>query len=336
MGKDATIHDVAQAAGVSIRTVSRVLNQSSKVNANTRERIEAAIARLGFAPSARARGLATGRSYLIGIIHNDRNALVLDTVQRGVVDVATARGWEVVIHPTPAGDDGSIADVLDFMRHSRVDGVVVMPPVSGVAGMGAALRDAGVPAVALSSRPVDGFAATLIADERAAAQAAAAYLIGLGHRRIALLNGPLAVCSASERRTGFLAGLQAAGLAPVGEAEGDYAFDSGIAAAERLLALDPHPTAIFAANDIMAAAVVKAASARGMAVPGQLSIIGFDGSMLARMLTPSLTSVYRPLGEMARLATRRLLDLVEGVDHPVDLQTPLQLIEGDSSGPAAN
>lgn len=335
MGKGATIHDVADAAGVSIRTVSRVLNRSTKVNAETRQRIDAAIARLGFSPSARARGLATGRSYLIGIIHNGRNALVLDTVQRGVVEGASARGYELVVHPTPTGDDGLVADALDFVRRSRVDGVVVMPPVSGVAGIGAALAGAGVPAVALSSAPVSDFAATLISNERAAAADVARYLIGLGHRRIALVNGPLAVFSALERRAGFTAALTEAGLSLIGEAEGDYDFDSGQAAAERLLALDPPPTAIFAANDIMAAAVVKVAAARGVAVPQALSVVGFDGSMLARMITPSLTTVHRPLGEMAQLATRRLLDIVEGLDGHVEPSAQLRLVEGGSSARAA-
>jgi LacI family transcriptional regulator len=334
MGKGATITDVADAAGVSIRTVSRVLNRSTKVNAETRERIEATIARLGFSPSARARGLATGRSYLIGIIHNDRNALVLDTIQRGVVAEATARGYELVVHPTPTGDDGSVADVLDFVGRSRVDGVVVMPPVSGVAGIGDALAAAGVPAVALSAAPIGGFAALLVSNEREAAAEVARHFIGHGHSRIAIINGPRGVFSASERRAGFIAALKAAKLSLAGEAEGDYDFESGYAAAEKLLALDPRPTAIFAANDIMAAAVVKAAAARAIAVPGQLSVVGFDGSMLARMLTPSLTSVHRPLGDMAELATRRLIDIVENEPNTVELVAELRLIEGGSSGPA--
>lgn len=334
MGKDATIHDVADATGVSIRTVSRVLNRSPKVSAETRERIEAAIARLRFSPSARARGLATGRSYLIGVIHNDRNALVLDTIQRGVVAEATARGYELVIHPTPTGDDGSVADVLDFVRRSRVDGVVVMPPVSGVAGMGQALATAGVPAVALSAAPIDGFAALLVSNEREAAAEVARHFIDLGHRRIAIINGPRGVFSASERRAGFIAALKSAGLCPAGEAEGDYDFDSGYAAAEKLLALNPRPTAIFAGNDIMAAALIKAAAAHGVAVPDELSVVGFDGSMLARMLTPSLTSVHRPLGDMAQLAARRLIDIVENEPGRVELKAQLRLTLGESSGPA--
>jgi LacI family transcriptional regulator len=334
MGKGATIHDVADAAGVSIRTVSRVLNRSTKVNAETRERIEAAIARLGFSPSARARGLATGRSYLIGLIHHDRNALVLDTIQRGIVEEATGRGYELVVHPTPADDGDWVADALDFARRSRVDGLVVISPVSGVAGMGAALAAAGVPAVAMAATPVEGFADTLISDEHGAAAEVARYLIDLGHRHIALINGPLHTESAVQRRAGFTTALEAAGLTLAGEAEGNYDFQSGHVAAERLLTRTPRPTAIFAANDTMAAGVIKAAAAHGIAVPAQLSLVGFDGSILAQMLTPALTSVHRPLGDMARRAAHRLLDIVEDNPHAIDLGHELRLVERGSSGPA--
>lgn len=332
-GAEITINDVASEAGVSIRTVSRVINNSPKVNRETRERIAAAIARLGFRPSPRARGLATGRSYLIGVVHNDRNALVLDAVQRGVVAEASARGYELVVHPTPTGEHGSVEDVIDFVRRSRVDGVLVLSPVSGVKGMGKALRQAGAPAVAISAVPIEGFRATLISDERRAAAEVAGYLAGLGHRRIATISGPSGFSSSSERRAGFVAALAAQGLALAGEAEGDYTFDSGYAAAERVLALDPRPTAIFAANDIMAAAVLKAAAARGIVVPDDLSVVGFDGSIIARMLTPALTTVHRPLREMAQKTTRRLIDLIEGVLEQSDLGAELKIEEGGSAAP---
>lgn len=330
-GAEVTINDVASEAGVSIRTVSRVINNSPKVNGETRTRIEAAIARLGFRPSARARGLATGRSYLIGIVHNDRNALVLDPVQRGAVAEASGRGYELVVHPAPAGEDGSVDDVLGFVLRSRVDGVIVLSPVSNVAGMGAALDAAGVPAVAISSVPIEGFGAVLLSDERRAAADVARYLVALGHRRIATINGPTIYFSASERRAGFVDALAEHGLTLAGEAEGDYGFDAGYEAAEQLLAVQPRPTAIFAANDIMAAAVLKAAVAHGIAVPGELSVVGFDGSMIARMLTPALTTVHRPLGDMAQKTTRRLIDLIEGAEGEGPLDAILSIVEGGSS-----
>ncbi|MBN2971783.1 LacI family DNA-binding transcriptional regulator [Roseomonas aeriglobus] len=326
-----TIRDVAASAGVSIRTVSRVLNRSPKVNGETRERVEATIAALGFRRSARARGLATGRSYLIALLHNDRNALVLDTLQRGVVEAASARGYELVVHPAPADGADVVADILDFTARSRVDGLVVMAPVSGVPGLAEELAAVGIPAVALAAVGMTGFADMLVSDERSAAAEVARYLRGLGHARVGLVNGPLDAQSAQERRAGFLAAAD--GMSVV-EAAGDYGFDAGYVAAEVLLGANPRPTAIFAANDVMAAAVLKAAAARGIAVPGDLSVVGFDGSMLARMLTPALTSVHRPLAEMAGSATTRLLDIIEGEPGRTCLAATLTLIEGESSGPA--
>lgn len=331
---DITINDVAERAGVSIRTVSRVLNRSTKVNALTRERVEEAIAALGFRPSARARGLATGRSFLIGMVHNDQNALVLDAVQRGMVHEATRRGYEIVIHPAPAGHQGPVENVLDFVGRSRVDGVVVLSPVSTVAGLPEALAAADVPAIALSPTPLTGFAGFLVSNERAGAADVARHLVGLGHRRIALVSGPSSARSAQERRAGFVAALMEAGCGLVGEVEGDYGFASGVAAAERLLTLDPMPTAIFAANDIMAAGVLKAAAARGIAVPQDLSVVGFDGSVLAQMLTPALTTVHRPLGEMAQLATAWLINMIEDMPTETELHRTLTLVPGESSGPA--
>lgn len=329
-----TIADVAARAGVSIRTVSRVLNRSPLVNATTREAVEAVIAGLNFRPSARARGLATGRSYLIGLVHNDRNALVLDPLQRGMVGAAAARGYELVVHPVAADQGDPAADVLDFIGRSRVDGVVVVPPVSGLTGLAETLAGAGVPAVALSSVALSGYDAVLISDERGAARDVASHLVALGHRRIALLSGPAAAHSALERRAGFEDGLRAHGLALDGEAEGDYSFDAGVAAAQVLLAADPRPTAIFAANDVMAAAVLKVAAGMALSVPGDLSVIGFDGSILARMLTPALTTVHRPIADMAGAVTQRLIDRIEGRGDGAPLTAALSLQVGGSCGPA--
>ncbi|MDJ0276355.1 LacI family DNA-binding transcriptional regulator [Sphingomonas sp. 2R-10] len=328
-----TIADVAARAGVSIRTVSRVLNRSPLVNAATREQVEGAIAALAFRPSARARGLATGRSFLLGLVHNDRNALVLDPLQRGIVGAAAARGYELVVHPVAAGQGDPVADVLDFAGRSRVDGIVVVPPVSGAPGVADALSAAGVPAVALSPVALSGYEAVLVSDERGAARAVAGHLVVLGHDRIALLSGPASAHSACERRAGFVAGLASHGLTLTGEAEGDYGFDSGVAAARALLSIAPRPTAIFAANDVMAAAVLKVAVAHALDVPRDLSVIGFDGSILARMLTPALTTVHRPIAAMAATITTRLIDRIERVANDAPLAATLTLSIGESCAP---
>lgn len=332
-GGDATIEDVAAAAGVSIRTVSRVLNKSSKVNAETRARIEDAIAALQFKPSARARALALRRSFLIGLIHNDRNALVLDAIQRGVAARTAESGYELIVHPTPLDPREAARDVLAFVDRSRVDGLVVLPPVSGISGLAAALAEAQVRAVALSSVPIPGFSEVIISKERAAGADVARNLLALGHRRLGIVNGPAHVSSASERRAGFIeAALE--GGAEVLEAPGDYDFASGVAGAEQLLSQTMRPTGIFAVNDIMAAGVLKVAAIRGIAVPEALSVIGFDGSLLTRMLTPALTSVQRPFAEMAAAAATRLIAAIEGTQVPPLPEMALRLVPAESTGPA--
>ncbi|NMN05282.1 MULTISPECIES: LacI family DNA-binding transcriptional regulator [unclassified Novosphingobium] len=329
-----TIEDVAAAAGVSIRTVSRVLNKSPKVNAQTRERIEAAIAALHFRPSLRARALAMRRSFLIGLIHNDRNALVLDSIQRGIVSVTAEQGYELIVHSTPLAGDAAIADVIGFAGRSRVDGLIVLPPISGVAGLAGALDGAQVPAVAVSSVPLDGFAGVILSDERGAGAQVARHLLDLGHRRLGLVNGPTTMASARERRAGFIGEAAGTADASVAETAGDYGFASGMAAAQALLAGPDRPTAIFAANDIMAAGVLKVAARMGLGVPDQLSVVGFDGSMLAQMLTPALTSVLRPFDAIAAAATRHLIARIEGTALPAPFHPTLAIVPAETTGPA--
>lgn len=331
---DPTIEDVAAAAGVSIRTVSRVLNKSPKVNAQTRERIEEAIAQLNFRPSLRARAFAMRRSFLIGLVHNDRNALVLDSIQRGIVTLTSARGYELIVHAAPLEAEAAIRDLVDFAERSRVDGLVILPPISGVPVLAAALEEAQVPAVALSSVPIDGFAGVIISEERAAGAQVARHLLDLGHRRLAIINGPADTASAMERRAGFLGEAARHDEVSVAETEGDYGFASGVSAAEHLLGLGQRPTGIFAANDIMAAGVLKVAASRGITVPGDLSVVGFDGSLLTKMLTPALTSVLRPFAQMAAAAADQLIARIEGLPAPLPFQATLQIVAAESTGPA--
>lgn len=331
-GSEVTIDDVARAAEVSIRTVSRVLNKSTKVNRDTRARVEEAVARLGFRPSLRARGLATGRSFLMGLLHDEHNALHLADVLRGAAREASRRGYELIVHPMDENDP--LGDAIDFVQRSRVDGLLVMAPVSGLEGLAEGLREAGILACALSAITLDGYAETLIYDEKGGAAQAARHLVELGHSRIAIVCGPLDLISGRVRREGFVEVLREAGLELAGEAHGDYGFESGVAAGGQLLDLSPRPTAIFAASDVMAAGVLKAAATRGLTVPDDLSVVGFDGGMFAQMLSPALTSVQRPMGDIAEAGTSRLIDLVEEVAGDRVFNTDLRLAPSESSGPA--
>ena len=146
-----------------------------------------------------------------------------------------------------------------------------------------------------------------------------------------MVTGPQSMISAIERRRGFIEALDRNRVALLHEIEGDYSLASGVAAAEKLLSLSPLPTAIFAANDIMAAGVLKVASERRIAVPSPLSVVGFDGSLVAELLTPALTTVARPFGEMAEIATHQLINLVEGQPLPQAAPPPLRLLIAQST-----
>jgi LacI family transcriptional regulator len=325
--RDVTITDVAQAAGVSLRTVSRVINDSPKVNQETRAKIAEVIARLGFTPSARARALATRKSFLVGLIYDDPNALVLDEVQRGMVEVCGPLGFEVVIHPCHYDAPDLLDDIVAFVRRSRVDGAIVIPPISERPEINDALHGLKAPGVFITSVPaVNGD--MLISRERDAARLITQHLLDLGHRRFGFISGPRQFLSAQERKVGFDQAIEAHGGCVVVEAEGDYSFASGLACAEQLLGAADRPTAIFASNDSMAAGVLKVATRLNLGVPTDLSVAGFDDSNIASMLTPSLTTIRRPMRSMAREAMRHLLDRIE---HPPIAAAPIVLGSPDLS-----
>ena len=340
VGEEVTIKDVAQAAGVSIRTVSRVLNKSPKVGSGTREQIQAVIDRLGFSPNSRARGLNSGRSYLIGIVQSDQNAHTLGALQRGAAKVCAEDGFELVVHPSQY-DDPDIAEQLTaFVRRSRVDGLLLLSPLGESESLAAALKRLSIPAVAMAAARTPHYGAMLVSDEWSASRSLGEHLLELGHRRIAAITGPLRFRSSNERLNGLTAALAAAGITldPGYICEGDYGFDSGLAAARKLLALPERPTAIVAGNDIMAAGVLEAAAELGIDIPGGLSVAGFDDSDLASMVSPALTTVHRPLEEMARAATRTLLALIRDDPSPLagDIRIDLTLVVRESTAAIAS
>jgi len=331
----ATIADVAREADVSIRTVSRVLNNSPKVGKETRETIERAIERLGFRRSLRARALASGRSFLLGVVQGDNNAHVIGLFQRGMVEICSEAGYELLVHPVSAQDPDLTSNIEDFVQRTRVDGLLLLPPLSELPSIPRTLRRLGVSAVGIAAVRVPGYPAMLVSAERAAASEMAHYLVGLGHRRIGMITGPMQFYSASEREQGFHEGLAAAGIAmPAAYVqEGDYGFESGLAAAEALLSLPEPPSAIFAGNDIMAAALLKVARGRGLSVPDDLSVAGFDDIRLGTYVRPSVTTVHTSPRLLGRESGRMLVELIEE-GAVSDVRIPdAELIVRDSTGP---
>lgn len=309
-----TINDVARLSGVSKRTVSRVLNNSPKVGKATREKIQKVIDDLKFSPNTQARGLAARKSYLLGMIYDNPNALYINDVQRGALSVCRELSYELVVHPCDMSSETLIDEAVRFATRLKLDGVIILPPVSESNELARALRQANVNYVRLAAVGLDSADHVVIANERSAAASMARYLVKLGHRQIGYIAGPKGWRSTRERLEGFCDALEELGckLAPGLIVSGAYTFESGIECARTLLTRPRPPTAIFASNDEMAIGVINAAREMGLDVPGDLSVTGFDDSILASRIIPSLTTIRRPVREMASLAASKLIASIDG------------------------
>lgn len=314
-----TINDVARIAGVSKKTVSRVINRSSLLSDDTRKHVERVIGELGYVPNPQARALALRRNFLIGLIHDNPNAQMVMNVQQGILESLHGTEFELVVRPIDRGSATMLEDVRHFLERQRLYGVVLLPPVSENDQLAGLCADIGCRYVRMGSAELDDAAHMVASNDCEAVTAAVGYLIEQGHRRIGLVLGPHGFRSARERRQGFEQALATAQITLPRSmiADGNYTFESGVLAADRLLDLMPRPTAIFACNDEMAAGVLHAARQRGIDVPRDLSIIGFDDTPIAAHIWPPLTTVRWPIISMARSAALKLtVDGTEVVEEP--------------------
>jgi LacI family transcriptional regulator len=310
-----TIEDVARMAGVSAMTVSRVINDEGNVRDTTRAAVEDAIRRLNFSPNSAARSLAAGQSIHIGLLYANPSAAYLSQFLIGALEGARRASCHLVIEVCESeGADEQAAATRRFLT-TEVEGVVLPPPLSESQPILAELAAAGIPAVTVAmGRPRED-ALNVRIDDFAAAQEMTSHLIGLGHRRIGMIKGHPTHIASFERMRGFRAALEAHGLDPdaAPAEQGYFTFRSGIVAAERLLAREDRPTAIFAANDDMAAAAIGVAHRHGLVVPDDLSIVGFDDTAPATTVWPELTTVRQPISAMAEAAVELLLARLRAV-----------------------
>jgi LacI family transcriptional regulator len=308
-GKTPTINDVARLAGVSKKTVSRVINRSALLSEETRTRVETVIEQLGYVPNPQARALALRRNFLLGLLHDNPNAQTVLKVQEGVLDAIRDTEFALVVRPVDRHSPAMLEDIRRFLEQQRLYGVLILPPISENDALAALCLEMGCGYVRMGSAMLDDADHMVASNDRAMVAEAVDHLVALGHRRIALIEGPEGFRSAFERREGFLAAMAAHGLAVPAEAraQGTYRFDSGIAAAARLLDAPERPTAIFASNDEMASGAFHAARQRSLRVPDDLSIIGFDDSPIAAHIWPPMTTVGWPVREMGRAAALKLI-----------------------------
>ncbi|MGN3974989.1 LacI family DNA-binding transcriptional regulator [Tsuneonella sp. SYSU-LHT278] len=331
-----TINDVARAAGVSKKTVSRVINRSALIKKDTRERIEAVIADLGYVPNPQARALALRRNFLLGLLHDNPNAQTVLNFQEGVLNAIKATEFALVVRPVDRHSPHMLDDIRHFLEQQRLYGVLILPPISENDDLAALCREMGCGYVRMGSAMLDDEEHVVASNDREVVESAVDYLVEMGHRRIGIIKGPDGFRSASERAEGFMAAMKKHGLSvpPDAIGQGTYRFDSGLTAAGRLLDRPVPPTAIFCSNDEMAAGALHAARQRGIEVPGDLSIIGFDDSPIAAHIWPPMTTVGWPIREMGKAAA---LKLVAPADEAAqDSRFPAQLIKRLSVAPPSS
>lgn len=311
----ATIFDVAKAAGVSIKTVSRVVNHEANVRTSTRERVEKAVRELKYRPDQSARNLASHRSHLIGLVYDDPAAYempsggyVLD-LQQGALRACRAALSELLIHPCNFRKRSVGAELKSLIEQTRLAGIIVAAPLSNMPRIVRAIESTGTPFVRLSPGNQNGKQHTVTTNDRDVSAEMTSYLASLGHERIGFIAGDPEHKAVANRLLGYKDGLEQSGLRFSARlvAEGNNSFGSGEQCGQRLLAQKNRPTAIFAANDDMAAGVVRVAHRLGIGVPSQLSVAGFDDIPLARQVDPALTTIRQPLVRMAECAAKMLL-----------------------------
>lgn len=313
----ATIKDVSDMAGVSMKTVSRVLNNEKYVSEKTRLRVERAMAELNFQPSVAARILAGKRSYQIALIYDNHSPHYIHQIQTGVWARCLEEGVRLLAQPTDVGSTQLAREIGGLIDQTQVDGVILSSPVTDAAAALEELERRGVPYVRISPGTEHERSSSVSMDDVQAADDMTSHLIALGHRRIGFVIGHSNHTASDLRLFGYRRALDRAGLAyePKYVRPGAFDFASGEAAADVMLDLPQPPTAIFASNDDMAAGVLTVAHRRGLAVPGDLSVAGFDDTALASQLWPPLTTVRQPTRDLAFAAAGLLFDAQGDVVH---------------------
>ncbi|WP_417451044.1 LacI family DNA-binding transcriptional regulator [Kordiimonas sp.] len=307
----ATIKDVARVAEVSLKTVSRVINNEPTVKNATRTKVLKAIEELRYQPDMSARNLRGTKSYAIGLVYDNPNPYYVVDVQEGVLRACRELGYSLQIHPCDAKTGDIVEELSDLVRNSRLAGLVIAPPISEDDRITDALYDRGIHFVRIisASRIPTGASPCVYVNDRAAAFAVADHLIKKGHSNIAFLLGEEEHHSSGERFEGFRMALEQNGIKLHTDLvlKGSYSFDSGFRRATSLLTGSKKPSAIFGCNDEIAAGALAAAKSLGLNVPGDVAIAGFENSPFSQHAQPPLTTAAQSIADIARQAMMLLI-----------------------------
>lgn len=335
-----TISEVAALAGVSTMTVSNVLGGRKRVQDATRDAVYAAVRELGYTPNVAAQALASATQLRVGLIYRNPQSAFLSAVLVGALNASAELGAQLLIRYCDGEDEKAAMETLTGLVRSGAGALLLPPPYCEIVDRSSKLRAIDVPMIALSSgRELTNLGGVRI-DDYGAALGMTKRLIELGHRRIGLIGGPTHHYASATRLAGYRAALVDAGIEadPSLIADGDFTYDSGLPATRQLLDLEKPPTAIFAITDDMAAAVVSEAHRRGLVIPADLSIAGFDDTPIAVKIWPRLTTVRQPIAEISELATRRAIEAIRSGARaepgtPKTTEVSFSIVERESTAP---
>jgi LacI family transcriptional regulator len=338
-----TIHDVAKRAGVSPMTVSRVVNGEKNVRPATRAAVLSAVKALSYAPNPAARSLAGAEAARVGLIYSNPSAAYLTEFLVGALDEASRTSIQIMLEKCEATSAAERSAVRKLVA-SGASGVILPPPLCESEDVLDELQLTGLPTVAVATGRFSPQASCVRIDDCAAAQEMTHYLLDLGHRRIGFIKGHPNQTASIERERGFIKALEEAGLKidPALQIQGYFSYRSGLDAAETLLSRRPPPTAIFASNDDMAAAAVSVAHRKGLDVPRDLSVVGFDDTSIATTIWPELTTIRQPIIAMAEIALDLVMRTIRsnkkngGQTKPVDHLVTYSLVKRGSAAPPRN
>jgi LacI family transcriptional regulator len=301
-----TIYDVAREANVSMATVSRVVNGNPNVKPSTRKKVLEAIERLGYRPNAVARGLASKKTTTVGVIIPDISSIFFAELARGIEDIATMYKYNIILSNSDQNKDKEL-HLLNTMLGKQVDGILFMGGYISEEHV-AEFKKSPVPIVLAATIEENNIIPSVNIDYEQAAYDAVSFLIEKGHKRIAYVTGPADDPINNKKLAGYRRALEQYGLTydETLVIEGDYSYDSGIEAYEKIAELDEQPTAVFVGTDEMALGVIHSAQDHGVNIPEQLEVVGFDNTRLATMVRPRLTTVVQPMYDIGAVAMRLL------------------------------
>ncbi len=330
----ADIRDVAKRAGVAPITVSRCINNSGYCSPETRTRVEAAIAELGYVPNRLASGLRSKRSNTLALVLSDITNPFFTTIARGVEDAASQAGYTVIFCNT----DESVSKeqmYVQMLLEKRVDGILFVPAQSTLDSV-ALIQKHALPLVVLDRRVPDTQIDVVRADSEGGAYELTRLLISLGHRDIAIINGPRGVSTSEDRLNGYKRALSEAGIAanPEREYYGPFIQNSGYELARKAVAATPRPTALFATNNFIGIGVLKALQELGLSVPEDIAVVSFDDLPSSMVIFPFLTVAAQPAYEMGKKAVEILMNKL-GSEPPEQCQEvvfPVEIVVRQSSG----